>query len=142
MNSDLQYPDTLMTRHAVQNLLHHAIHFNDDFCDGVLIGEQGCIYHHQTSQSFDSSLGSSKKNGQVLGLYRAYTDPQAVFCMQDVLEIIARVGLDQAPMIFMAIILSTKGRVENIAFHVSGHQLLPLKLTMKEDGQMKMQKMA
>jgi len=138
MNSDLKHPDTLMTRHAVQSLLHHAIHLQGAFCEGVLIGTQGKVEHHQSYDGMPLIPSEQSMQNNIVGLYRSYSDSHAEVCIQDVLETTKKVGLLHVPNLFVAVILSTKGRVENIAFHVQNNQLFPLKLTMQEDGDMQM----
>jgi len=139
MISDLKHPDTLMTRHAAQDLLHHAIHLKGSYCEGVLIGIQGKIEHHLpyngTHESKSTPLAQQKN---IMGLYRSYAEQDANICIQDVLETVQRIGLNHVPSLFIAVILATKGRVENIAFYIKNNELFPLKLTMQEDGHMQM----
>ncbi|MDQ6962385.1 MAG: hypothetical protein Q9M28_07620 [Mariprofundaceae bacterium] len=130
MINDLAYSEVFMTRHAAQDILSHALEEKPLLCCGTLLGENNCIDGFQSCQSDERS--NVAQQARVIGLYHSYDDFDGDLKVEDVLKVAKTVGLSQDNILFFAIILSTKGRVETVAYYIHKQQLSPLKLVMLE----------
>lgn len=130
MISDSKHPNLFITRHAAQDTLSHAIHDTEQACSGFLLGHAHCIEHQRAYEK--TTALEVLDDESLIGFYHAYAHFDDSLSFEDVQGIAQNMGITQIPKVFLAIILSTQGRVETLAYYLYDKQLYPSKLTMLE----------